>query len=309
MTITKKIVSRRSFLYGAAGTVLAASAEGMAISQNETTEQLGVEEKTVFIRNLPSEFQEYRIGFITDIHLGMSVRNNFVEHAFDEVMHRKPDLLVLGGDYVWVPKYGLTKMMAPKRNAEFVHGSGTALASAIMEKIQKIILRHTLPDGIVGVMGNHDRVFPLSICKNPLVKAGVQVLVNSTFEIKRGKSVLQVIGVDDLWNGDAKLPVNIQKEKLKLLVTHNPDFVTHVLTTTEHEFDLVLCGHTHGGQIKLPPFGFAPLWRTNTYELLSGFYSHPRLTSYTSRGIGVSGGINYRVDCPPEVNVFELKNV
>lgn len=290
------------------GSMLLASAcvaEAAMLRGSDTTELLEVNHHRVIIPSLPSSFSEYRIGFISDIHLGISVRTEFVAFALDQLASSDLDMLVLGGDLIWYGWQRFSDFVAPQRNMEFARLPKTTRPMAIMNRLQQLLKAIKTRDGILAVPGNHDRRFPEAVCLDPLKSAGVRFLVNSVFSVQRDKQKLTFVGVDDYWRGHPVVPT-ITSAKPRILICHNPDFILDVLQHLPLQFDLALCGHTHGGQIRLPPFGISPLWRTSDKRLIEGFYSFPRVTSFTSRGLGVSGSFNYRIDCKPEVHVFSL---
>lgn len=139
-------------------------------------------------------------------------------------------------------------------------------------------------------------------------KAGIQVLLNTVFPVERQGKRLLVLGSDDYWTGipsTSAMPDKKEPGQVRIVLSHNPDYLSHLLEKTRFEFDLGLSGHTHGGQIKLPLIG-ALHYNIKDQRFAEGLFSHPRAVTYTSRGIGVVG-LPIRINCPPEVNVFTLK--
>ena len=89
-------------------------------------------------------------------------------------------------------------------------------------------------------------------------------------------------------------------------MSHNPDYISRLLEIQpEYHFDLALCGHTHGGQIRLPGMG-AVMSQIQDPRFVAGLVNINGKQVYTSRGLGVVG-LPFRYDCPPEVTVFTLK--
>jgi predicted MPP superfamily phosphohydrolase len=298
-------ISRRTLVAGSMLLASACLAEAAMIRGSDTTELLEINHHMVKIPALPSSFSEYRIGFVSDIHLGISVRTEFVAFALEQLIASDLDILVLGGDLIWYGWQKFSEFVAPQRNREFSQLSKSSRPNAIMNRLHQLLKPIKLRDGILAVPGNHDRRFPDTISLDPLRSAGVRFLVNSSATVKRGDHKLTFEGVDDYWRGRPVVP-KLKSVEPRILLCHNPDFILDILQHLPCQFDLALCGHTHGGQIRLPPFGISPLWRTRDKRLIEGFHSFPQVTSFTSRGLGVSGSFNYRIDCKPEVNVFTL---
>ena len=139
-------------------------------------------------------------------------------------------------------------------------------------------------------------------------KYGIEILVNDVRQIRRGTSKITLVGVDDYWTGFPSVPLEATKtspQDVRVLISHNPDYASAILERTEIEFDIALCGHTHGGQIKLPLVG-APHYNVKDLRFKEGLYVHPRGLVYTTRGLGMVE-LPWRINCPPEVTVLELR--
>ena len=129
---------------------------------------------------------------------------------------------------------------------------------------------------------------------------------NESVIVRAGKTSLRLTGLGDLWSGefrptDAFGGVNDAAADAHVLLSHNPDTKDEV---RDFAWDLMLCGHTHGGQISLPLIGggvFAPV-RDSRY--ISGRYDWNGRQLYVTRGVGSIHGL--RFNCRPEVSVLEL---
>lgn len=275
---------------------------GLAAS-TDTTDDVELIALTVAVPNLPPAFEGYRIGFITDTHLGSYVLTTTVHKALSLLAAAKPSLLIYGGDYGWLPERDL---IYPVRNPEFAGLSFEDRNRAVYARLAALNQTLQPADGSVGVMGNHDRWVAPATCIDVLSRGGIDILVNKDHTIKRGDATLSVFGVDDYWTGVPRLPTaTTTSAEVKILVAHNPDYVADQITRGDIWWHLALCGHTHGGQICLPFIG--PV----IYNVVDHRYAEgkvacgPASLVYTSRGIGVVE-IPKRINCRPEVTVVTL---
>lgn len=126
--------------------------------------------------------------------------------------------------------------------------------------------------------------------------------------MQRGSESLLIFGSDDYLTGLPAVPpaAAIPGVSARVLVTHNPDYVSEVLKRDAARFSLALCGHTHGGQVRLPGLisMAAPVRDT---RFLAGLVQVDGRWVYTSRGLGMVG-LPFRVNCPPEITTIELKS-
>jgi predicted MPP superfamily phosphohydrolase len=164
--------------------------------------------------NWPAEMNGYRIAFMTDMHV---ITDETMAEVVAELNEKNIDLLLLGGDF----------------------SMGNAHYQGTVREISQTITA----DGIFGVEGNHDYHIRLFTA---MEQYGIIPLDNSSQRIQPG---FYVAGVRDMWNGNFDLEKAMQganTEDFILLVSHNPDFS---MTQPTAGIDLILSGHTHGGQI------------------------------------------------------------
>jgi predicted MPP superfamily phosphohydrolase len=172
----------------------------------------------------------------------------------------------------------------------------------------------------VLVLGNaeHKKDVDTQKLLDALHSRGIVVLNNRTVQMQlRSGATLQILGVDDPHTGLADFAAaarSLDSKHFTLVLCHSPDGLADEAFP---KADLVLCGHTHGGQIRLP---FIPVWWTNTRRVrgfVSGMYcgasvrkwigaTSPEAKVYVSRGLG-TGGCRARLLCPPELPVFTLR--
>ncbi|MCZ6681214.1 MAG: metallophosphoesterase [Candidatus Poribacteria bacterium] len=253
-----------------------------------------ITEHEITVANLPPAFEGFSIVQLTDLHHSSIVTLDYLQACFRQAVRLQPDLVVLTGDYItYQEKY----------------------AKPVAQAIREIIVEAGIPT--YAVLGNHDHwnsspdaaVFPLrnrwkgdgSEVFNALTVAGVRVLTNESVLLQRGADRLWLIGCDDFLSGNfdldralASVPASAEP---RLLLMHNPYPIESI---AHHRFDLVLSGHTHGGQISLP---FVPSKIGNRY--LAGLFYVGESRLYVCRGIGVSG-VPIRFMTLPEIAHFRF---
>lgn len=173
------------------------------------------------------------------------------------------------------------------------------------------------PLGVFAVLGNHDHYCfyagplgatphpPVAEIKRKLAERGIEVLSNETRLIERGAARLALAGVDDVASGNDDLSATLagaDGADLVMLLAHSPDVLDE---SQADRADLVLCGHTHGGQLRLPWIGspWAPVWRDRRRS--SGLMRAGRALCYVNRG--VASATQARLNCRPEVAVLTLR--
>lgn len=304
------MISRRTFLKSAVigSTGVAAALVGDDLRADGYSGTPRLEERKIVIPSLPSAFQGYRIGFLTDIHLGIWVPQSWIEHALTVLTQRGVDLLILGGDYIHISASRAWQTVGAVRNTDYDDLSRRDMAAKIYRDALTIFARFSFPDGTIGVVGNHEHwnFFPF-FTETARAFPSLRFLINEEIEIRRGGQALSLYGVDDYVTGIPLLPPDRRREgnRARILVSHNPDYVAALLGLREDPFDFAMCGHTHGGQVRLPLLG-GVLMQIRDNRFMSGPVVVGESTVYTSRGLGVVG-LPFRFDCPPEITIFDLQ--
>ena len=270
-------MTRRRFLLGAAGVAV-----GTAVySHFGELNMVKVERVEVRLRRLRCAGR-IRLALLSDLHLhGLGRRE---ETALKIVEGERPDLIVVTGDFLDSPD-GWDLL---KKFAQMIAGLGEVYA----------------------VLGNWDhwaegRGGPSAKeIREALEDSGVRVLVNSGMAVRVGDQELWLAGVDDphTYRSDvAKSLEGAPEDTSVILLAHSPEVVGEVVDGV----DLILCGHTHGGQVRLPIIG--PLYVPSRYgkRYVSGLYDLGRFAMYVSRGLGWSF-LPFRLNCPPEVTLISL---
>ncbi len=226
---------------------------------------------------LPSAFEGFTLLHISDLHVDMN------ERAMQRMIELLPtltyDVCVLTGDF---------------RGATF------GRFDRVLEGMQRICA--ALKPPVYGVLGNHDtiRLVP------GLEDLGVRMLLNECETIARGDERIYLCGIDDAHfyrvDNIEKAASDIPPASFTILLSHTPEIYRQA---AHAGFDLLLGGHTHGGQICLP--GSVPITLDSALprRLGSGVWRYHDMTGYTSVGVG-SSVVPIRLNCPPEITLHRL---
>jgi hypothetical protein len=289
ITSPGKPITRRKFLKQ--GLALAA---GLAVYAGEIERHfISVTHHETAIQGLPPAFEGARIAQLSDIHLDEYTEPVFLEHAVKMVNNLNPDFVFLTGDYV-------TDGIAPNR---FAVGAAWQCAN---------ILRNLTCPQRYAVLGNHDVAVGSTEVQTALIDNGIPVLVNTSTPIERAGGRIWLAGLDDASDGnpqlDLAIPTRIRGIAAEpvILLCHEPDFADTVsMSPAGQAVALMLSGHTHGGQVRVPLIGaiaLPPLGR----KYVEGWFRFGNMQLYVNRGLGTVG-VPFRFNCPPEISVITLR--
>lgn len=297
MTLLKSMaprtVTRRSLLK--AGIVGAA---GLALYSGELERHwIDLTETTVALRGLPEAFDGARIVQLSDIHMDEFTEPFFVREVVRRVNSLAPDVVLLTGDFV---SYG-------PRSRHFGIGAAWQCANLLNE----IECRHRY-----AILGNHDHMVSVKDVTAALTANGIPVLKNQYLSLEqlgnRTGGRIWLAGLDDPYKGkpdpELAIPVSIRNvpgEPL-ILMCHAPDYAdTLTASAPGQSVGLMLSGHTHGGQVRLPlagPLVLPPMGE----KYVHGWFRFGAMQLYVNRGIGTVG-VPFRLACPPEITLFTLR--
>lgn len=245
-----------------------------------TSDRLVAERRTLHLKSWPKTHRGFRVGLVADLHLrmdGESVR--VCQAACQWLKDQEPDVIVIAGDIIsfWQP--GVVDLVE--------------LALAPLQGCKS---------EVIAIAGNHeyagpgtpDGLFPL------LNEKGIITLRNESRLVKN----VNLVGIDSGNSGHA-LPyatlTQADHQFPSIVLWHEPDFVKFLPSG----LDLMLSGHSHGGQF-VTPWGWAPMTSHGGSDYLSGFFPQAQCPLYVTRGLATTGPPS-RFCCPPEVAVLTLE--
>jgi predicted MPP superfamily phosphohydrolase len=227
--------------------------------------------------HLPSAFDGFTILHISDMHVDMS---QGAMHRLIELLHDIDyDICVLTGDY-------RGKTFGPFEDT--LEGMASVKAH--------------LKDPVYGVLGNHDTIRMVP----GLEEMGILMLLNESVPIERGNERIHIVGIDDAHyyrvDNIEKAAADIDHNEFSILLSHTPEIYRQA---AHADFNLLLGGHTHGGQICLP--GKIPLTLDSVLprHMGSGAWQYNNMIGYTSAGVGASI-VSVRFNCLPEITLHTL---
>lgn len=236
------------------------------------------------------------VALAADFHAGPYKQTSWMEKTVSAIMASNPDIIVLAGDFVFDDKEQVK----------------------YLEPLKKLYA----PLGVYAVLGNHDYAADkkdmlgaeglarAQAVAETLKSCGIKVLINKGVKINLiNNDFLFLFGVDDIWTGRANLQTALATLGLNnmphpsIVISHNPDEVS---AAENWGADLVLSGHTHGGQIRLPFLGpVPPLPDELGRKYDKGIFDFGKTQLFITNGAGEIGA-RARLFNPPEVAILTL---
>ena len=222
-----------------------------------------------------------RLAFVSDTHVGPAFTAGHLRAIVRELERERPDILLLGGDYVSQSPYFIDEI---------------APVIAQMTKTPRY--------GSWAVIGNHDVSNARSRVERMLADAGATVLVNRAVPVETDRGMLWLVGIDDLLLGrpdPESAFAGVPADAASICLWHEPDAAEAVAGYGPF---LMLSGHTHGGQVRLPGVGPLALPKAGK-RFPSGRFAIGDMTLFVSNGIGLYRP-PVRLGCPPELVMIHL---
>ncbi len=237
---------------------------------------LAVERISLPVMGLPRELDGYRIAHLSDIHLTGDVQPDYMDFVIEQANQWKPEMFAMTGDIID--------------------------KQPCIDWLHEMFHRAIAADGCYYILGNHDtRVVDPGQTRRELTRAGWTDLGTRSISRRLRGVDVELIGNEHPWFTRPAL-ASSSGNLFRILLSHSPDQLTWA---RQHEVHLMLAGHTHGGQGRLPWVGplMSPSYHGSRYA--SGdFYKSPT-TMHVTRGLG---GVHLlRLWCPPELSLIELR--
>lgn len=241
---------------------------------------LSIEHERIHLNRLPKAFDGFRVVQLSDIHHGPYSSRDQIERAVDTANRLQPDIIALTGDYISKERH---------------------YAAPCAEMLGRLKAKY----GVYAVLGNHDHWTDAALITDLFRAEGITVLINEGMHFEKNGASIWLAGVDDTMVGLEDLSLALagaRDDEMKLLLAHNPIILRRAARAS---VDLVLSGHTHGGQVAIR--GERSTVRGARKRLLKG---HGRLSNtqiYVNRGLGTVV-LPIRYGCPPEISLLELRS-
>ena len=228
----------------------------------------------------------FKIAVLADLHIGLFTKSWFLKRVIKKVNKLKPDFILILGDFVWhLPE------------------------NKIKDKFSCL---KDLPVPALAILGNHDcgargEKDVSGELERVLTDYGLKIIDNKIEEIKMKGQGIRIIGLSDIETRqpDYNLIKNISKNGINIVLTHNPDAVYEF---PSYDVDLVVCGHTHGGQVRIYPFykyAYRYIARLK-YDFDKGRRDFKGTKVFITTGVGL-GGLPFRFLMPPVIDVLEIE--
>ena len=267
-------ITRRTAIKTVIATAVGSATAGLTYGAAYERHRIGMTSATLPVSGLPPALDGLRVSLITDIHHSRIVPAADVVQAIELAMSARPDLIVLGGDYV---TFGDRAFVGP--------------VAELLGSLQA-------PHGVFAVLGNHDddRDMPAA-----LTGKGFVVLKDQRTQLSVRGETLTLAGIR-FWTRRAENIARIVKgaEGTLLLLAHDP---RRLVEAARLKVPAVLSGHTHGGQIVLPGVGAIA---RRSFPVWSGLGQQDDTSIFVSRGVGTIY-VPVRINCPPEVALLTLR--
>jgi hypothetical protein len=240
-----------------------------------------IDEIKIFLKKLPKALDGFRLVQLSDIHHSPFTSGEFIAQIVEKANELQPDMFVLTGDYV-------------SHQAEYIAPVAEILGGLKSEF------------GTFACLGNHDHWTDAELVKTEFKRNGIKMLVNEGFRFWAGNESFWLCGVDDFGEGLSNIRESLRgslDDEMKLLLAHNPAIMRRA---AYRKIDLVLSGHTHGGQVKLREPRERILFPHRRRRFSSGLHHRGETQIYITRGIGTVV-VPMRYQCPPEISLIELR--
>lgn len=253
-----------------------------------------VKEVRIPLNGLAQEFDGFTICQITDVHHSALVSRAYVKRVVEMAGRLRPDLVVLTGDYI---------------------DEGREYMAPVMDTLSE--LKGRFPTA--AVLGNHDYFIDWKYSAEIIRFKGINLLLNTHIVLESEGAKLCIAGVKDYLEDRPDVRAAFSgapEDATRILLCHHPDFAEYL--PPDERVDLVLSGHTHGGQVRIPFTGYAPMVPSSFGQKYSGGIVRldrnggPDGTSgtvvYVSRGVGTAL-LPVRFNCSPELTLIRLESV
>ncbi|MEM1221598.1 MAG: phosphodiesterase YaeI [Verrucomicrobiota bacterium] len=279
-------ISRRAFLASLSAVPLAGAASAYHMRFREPT-WYEVTEKQIKINKFSKPI---RVLHLSDFHASPSVSFSAIEDAIDRSLELNADIAFLTGDFI-------TKDLPQPDEYRRILGK----------------LSEVMPT--FACIGNHDGgkwagqtygYNEFTKVAELLYSSGIRFLFNQSFDLQIHGSKISVVGLGDLWSQDCRPELVLENKREEnrpiFVLSHNPDCKSIL---KKYDWDVMFCGHTHGGQLVIPIVGYRPFLPVIDKSFPEGILNLGSQYIHITRGIGNLHGM--RFNCRPEISILNIK--
>ncbi|MDD4609056.1 MAG: metallophosphoesterase [Bacteroidaceae bacterium] len=239
-----------------------------------------VKEYAIYSADLPASFDSFRVAFIADLHYKSKFKKKQLISCVSALKLIRPDALLLGGDY--------------------------QEGCAYVEELFRYLSQVNPTYGVYGVLGNNDYERCTDSIRRVMKRYNMQLLEHKVATIVKGRDSIFVCGIRDPFNlkkNGISPTLSLSPQDFVILLTHTPDYAEQVDISNS---DLVLAGHTHGGQIRFLKWIVPHTGSVYKKRFLTGkAMTDQGIPVITTNGLGTSR-IKFRFGSPSEIVVVTL---
>ncbi len=290
-------LSRRAFLRRALWSGAALATGGVIYPRFIEPRRVEVNHIPIRVAGLPRAWDGVTIAHLTDLHRSRYVSTEYLQHCVAVANELEPDLMVFTGDYL---THGRTA------KGQKVYG-GDDEAAGFVDDAAACLAKARARFGVFASLGNHDHWYDAGHVTRAIETAGVPVLRNRAEFARVNGEQLPVVGLGDMWTEGVDFSKAFAgvAAPFSLVLMHNPDTFEHWQQPGAH---LILAGHTHGGQVRIPLYGPPIVPSRYGMKYARGHFQNGTAQMYVSRGLGTIYPA-IRFNCRPEIAVLHLQCV
>lgn len=291
------VLSRRALLFSAAYGAPAVVLGTTAWTSTVGPQRIRIKAVDFAMKDLPAAMEGLRIAHVSDMHFGRWIGPDYIRRAFRLAMQAKPDLVLLTGDYVTSDPGGFQ-----------------IVANLINDELR------AAPLGVLDVLGNHDHWTDAAVAREVFAAAEIPLIDNQRRFVARDglhdkpdADAICVGGVGDHWTDavDFEAATAGAPESMpRIVLPHNPDaaedYASGATRGTPPRINLMLSGHTHGGQVRVPGLGTPIVPSKFGQKYAAGLVQGPHWPVLVTHGIGMAV-LPVRFLVPPEVLLITLR--
>jgi predicted MPP superfamily phosphohydrolase len=290
-------ISRRKFLKRLLWSSALVGTGGVFYSASIEPRCVHIRRIRIPVQRLPSALDGLTIAHLTDLHCSRVISAEFLAKCIVMANDLSPDIMVFTGDYLTHDDHSgpLGKLLLGERLPP------AELATQCAECLSRARAKY----GVFASLGNHDHWFDADAVTKIIESVGIPVLRNASQTVRINGKPLAIVGLGDLWTEGVDMTQAFRNvdSAFSIVLMHNPDSFEH---WPREGSQLILAGHTHGGQVNIPFFGPPIVPSRYGQKYAHGLFVRGQTHMYVNSGVGMIPPA-VRFNCPPEIALFHLQ--